>query len=180
VRAALADRLTLSEALDLVGKLLQSWPPREVGQGYIGALAAVLVTYPRQAAMRCCDPIKGVARETKFLPTVADLIAWLERETADMRKPVDRDDAVTAQLARRREGEQWDAARLTRPTLDELRAKHGPHWGLRQVDDGGALARHLDAIRRGNERAWTRIGGAVSAGIAITAALIKKLVPLEE
>lgn len=137
LRQALADRMVLSEALQIVGKLLSCYPNggAQAGKSYVGALAAILVTYPRTIAQQSADPLKGVPRERKFLPTPADLIAWCERETAALRGPVDREDHYS-KLAReaqerREEGEYWERARTTRPTLDELRAKHGENWGLK-------------------------------------------------
>jgi len=75
----LADRLIFSEAVKLVGQLLACYP-NGGGQekSYIGALAAVLVEYPRMVAQECCDVTKGVARKTRFLPTPADLVAFCD------------------------------------------------------------------------------------------------------
>src|SRR5262245_787861 len=94
LRQVLADRLTHVEALEAVGKMLSS---RGSGQphdpkGYLGALAAVLMEYPKTVALKCADPIKGVCRETRFLPEIADIVKWCERETDALRKPVDQDD----------------------------------------------------------------------------------------
>jgi hypothetical protein len=175
----LADRLLLSEAVEAVGKLMSAWPnSKDVANSYIGALASVLITYPRTVAMRCSDPILGVARETKFLPTVADLVAWCERETAAMRKPVeieDRDARILREMQDRRgECEYWQKARAKRPSLDDLRAKHGPNWGIGNSDTEGKLAakeRNLAAVQAANERAWSQREGVTSAGIVITDAL---------
>lgn len=95
--------MLLSEAIDAVRKLIRAYPNggANAGDGYIGTLAAVLGEYPRQVAMRCADPIRGVSRETKFLPTVADLVAWCERETAPLRQQVSREDRVEQQLLAR-------------------------------------------------------------------------------
>src|SRR5262249_45256639 len=77
LRQALADRLAMPEAIEAVGKMISAFPSGgpQNPDGYIGALASVLREYPREIARRCADPIKGVARETRFLPTVADVVA---------------------------------------------------------------------------------------------------------
>ncbi len=182
VRAALADRMFLSEAIEAVGKLVDQWPDggKNAGKSYLGALAAVLCAYPRMVAAQACDPIKGIARETKFLPTVADLIGYCERETESLRGPVDREDrdAMLRRQAEARveEADRWAKLRPTRETLDELRAKHGPNWGIKQpADDKGAKRRQLETIQKGNDRALAQMDGTVSAGIPITAALIATL-----
>lgn len=88
LQRALLDRLLLSEAIDIVGRTLDLFPNgrTQAGKSYIGGLAAVLMEYPRQVAMRAAGPVHGVARDTTFLPTVAVLIAWCERETAPMNR----------------------------------------------------------------------------------------------
>lgn len=173
--------MLLSDAVDLVGKLTAAFPNggQSAGRSYIGALAAVLCDYPKSVAARCADPLRGVARETRFMPTVADLVAWCERETQAMRTPVereDRDGRILREMAERRDdGEYWQRARLERPTFDDLKAKYGPTWGLGQhkTDDHAADDRHAAAIDRANQRAYARMeGGTVSAGIPITQALL--------
>src|SRR4029077_10890084 len=83
VQSALADRMMLSDAVETVGRLIALFPNGQPSnsRGYIGGLAAILVSYPRAVAERRADPLQGVARETRFLPTPADLIEWCERET---------------------------------------------------------------------------------------------------
>lgn len=61
-------------------------------RGYVGAIASVLIEYPRMVATKCTSPVHGVARELKFLPTVAEVVAWCERSASEMRQPVVRED----------------------------------------------------------------------------------------
>lgn len=126
--------------MGIVAKLISCYPNggSQAGDGYIGALAAILVTYPRVVAQLSADPLRGVPRECKFLPTPADVIAWCERETAALRRPVDAEDRYSKHRAeaqqRRQDEELLVEQRKQRPTLDELRAKHGPNWGITQPD----------------------------------------------
>src|SRR5262249_6289979 len=160
LRQGLADRLALSEAIDAVGKMLNGFPnsaPPE-SRRYNGALATVLSEFPRQIALACADPVKGVARTTKFLPTVADVVAWCERETAALRTPVDREDRdqqFIRECRERAEHEaEWAEKRKARPTLEELQAKHGPNWGIAQpADDTVARAASARQLAEANERA---------------------------
>ena len=89
------------------------------GDGYIGALAAVLGQYPRQVALKCADPLRGVSRETKFLPTVADLVAWCEKETEPLRRDVDRENRIAEQF---RLTEEWKNAEKTPSLLAKTQA----------------------------------------------------------
>ena len=43
-------------------------------------------------ALKCVDPLNGVARESEFLPTVASLVAWCEHESAFLRGQIDREE----------------------------------------------------------------------------------------
>lgn len=144
--------MTPSEAIEVVGRLIAAFPNGnpQSGKGYIGALAAVLADYPRYVATRCCDPRTGVARETRFLPTVADIVAWCERETESLRFPVDREDDELAYLqrAKAREAEALaiEAARTKRLTYDELKAKHGGSWLPANTADENARPMTLEEI----------------------------------
>lgn len=103
----------LSEALTAAGGLLDASPYRsQAGDSYIGVLAKLLMEYPRSVALKCADPLRGVSRETKFLPTVADIVAWCENETEPLRGHVEYERRVEAQLRAR---EEW---RNQRPNED--------------------------------------------------------------
>ena len=161
LRKALADRLMLSEAMDAVTKLVAAFPNggAQAGRSYLGALASILVTYPKIVALECADPLRGIARETKFLPTVADIVGWCEHKTQDMRGPIEREDR-DARFARERAERaaaeaRRDAERPHRPTIDELRAKYGPNWGIK--DPG---AKHVPTKEESREALIAQIGQA--------------------
>ena len=135
VRVALTDRLSLSEAIDIMGQMLRGYPNgRQVPDSYIGALAEVLAHYPRCVTSQAGDLVHGVPRETRFLPTPADVIAWCEREVAHMRQIVQRDDEYRAMIRQQQEraeqAERIAKARTARPTYSNLKAKYGPVWGI--------------------------------------------------
>lgn len=138
VRLVLQERLLPSEATDLVGGMLRSYPPSEIEQaGYILTLASCLMQFPKAIAIRCAHPLKGVAAMTRFRPTVADLTAWCQREVDTLQEIVDRADhdkrLAGERTARLMEEVRLAEERKTRPSLDELRAKHGPLWGLKSL-----------------------------------------------
>lgn len=150
--------------MDLVSRLVKAYPNggAQAGAGYLGALAAVLCEYPEQVARRCADPVHGVSRETKFLPTVADLVGWCERATAAMRHPIDIEDReIRRRRAAKEAEEEWkriDAARSARPSIDDLRAKYGPNWGLKSVTDETreAKEKNVALLNEANERGFKK------------------------
>jgi hypothetical protein len=84
----------------------------QADRAYIGAIAELLMHYPRQVAVACVDPFHGVVRDTKFMPTPADVIGWCEKATAPMHGEAAREDRIEKQL---REREEWQAQRKSAP-----------------------------------------------------------------
>src|SRR5262245_5509785 len=116
--AAYSERLTMSEAVEAVGRMLAAFPNTRDGvrDGYMGVMAQLLTRYPRQTALRCAHPIDGVIRECKFLPTVAEAIKWLEREQLPLQRASDWERRSREQLAER------DREYLQSLSLEERRA----------------------------------------------------------
>jgi hypothetical protein len=143
----------MSDAVDVIGRLVDAFPNgrAQAGRSYIGALASLLVTYPKTIALQCADPIRGVARDTRFLPTVADLVAFCERELAALRDIVEREDRAQELAKRQREAADAEKrladARAVRPSYNELKAKHGPNWGIAPPTEDTAQARAKAAAR---------------------------------
>jgi len=79
---------------------------------YIGAVAEVLLRYPRKVAVACVHPIDGVARECKdFMPSAPNVIDWCERATRPLRDAVVSEARIEEQLRAR---EEWKPS--SRPT----------------------------------------------------------------
>src|SRR5262245_39021666 len=77
IARVLDARLTISEAIGLVGKICRGFPNKDkVDKAYIGAIAELLMHYPKTVAEKCAHPIEGVVRGTKYLPTPSDIINW--------------------------------------------------------------------------------------------------------
>lgn len=182
--------MLLSEALQVTERLLQLWPNggKDAGDGYIGGVAAVLCDYPRMVSTRCADPRNGVARECKFLPTIAELVAWCDKETERIRWPIDLEDRISRDRAAFKasieRAQQEEARRKARPTLDELRAKYGPNWGLGgwKKDRGPSVEQTrqeiiaqigqaaFDAIPNQGEEGWRTLGEVAAKARAVAEA----------
>jgi hypothetical protein len=127
VQRVLDERMSLSEAIEAATRIVVCYPNggREAGKSYLGALAHTLASYPRQVALRCAERGSGVVSECKFLPTVADLIAWCERAVAPLHGDFDRGKRLEEQFKIRAEYERDQAERLNRLSVDELKEKYG-------------------------------------------------------
>lgn len=160
MKRVLDDRLLLSEAIEAVQTLVEAYPNGGAngGDGYIGSLASVLCQYPRLVSVRCADPLRGVSRETKFLPTVADLVVFCERETAPLRRDCAREDRISAQLAARNEGPPHSESLLEK-THAWLDRRDPDAVELTSIGDQTLASRKaatLDQIKDANNRVFAR------------------------
>lgn len=162
MRRALSDHLLLSEALAVVGVMLRGYANggQQAGGSYQGALAETLTRYPRCIASYAGDVQKGVPSTTRFLPTPADIIAWAEREVAEWKAIVDRDDhekAIREEMKQRAKDEtELDAKRQIRPTLQQMKDKYGPNWGISSADKEDLVVKQarLGVMARANTAAF--------------------------
>jgi hypothetical protein len=98
----------------------------KVGDGYLGAIAAILQQYPASVARQAAALKNGVMRYTKFLPTVADLVSYCEGFTEPLRKQVDYEARVKRQFVDRETFVQSQTVeRQGRLSLEELKQKYG-------------------------------------------------------
>lgn len=124
----------------IAARLISCYPNggANAGDGYIAALAAILVTFTREDANDAADPIRGVPANTKFLPTPADILEWHEKRQTKRAPQYSAADKITAAIAqtliRRKEDEYWAICRDGRPTLTEMREHYGANWGLHPRD----------------------------------------------
>jgi hypothetical protein len=102
IRQVLADRLILSEAIEAVNRMIRGYANRgQADKSYIGAMAELLLHYPKSVALACADPFHGVVRATKFMPTPSDIIAFCENRIEPMHREADREERVAKQLDER-------------------------------------------------------------------------------
>jgi hypothetical protein len=90
-------------------------------------MAAVLARYPDDVVNEVTDPVTGLASQTNWMPTVREVAVACEAAVARAAATSKRQEVIAKTLARRKD----EPDRRTRPTIDELRAKHGHNWGIR-------------------------------------------------
>jgi hypothetical protein len=134
--------MTLSEAIDAATTLIGHYPhSQNVGDSYIGALAATFGAYPKSIVAQCVAPARGVAAECKFLPTLADVVAWCEKRTDGLRIQVERDVRIERQLADREQFIREQSDRAHKLDYTELKAKFGDwHDGWRPLGERAQIA----------------------------------------
>lgn len=184
MNSILSARLTFSEAAYLAAKLIALYPNggSNAGKAYPGALAEVLCAYPKSVAERAADPLQGIARTCKFLPTVADLVAWLEAETAPLHTANRTVDAVEATLARRQEPYQLPTRPVGNATRSGLMAKFDlPNIprGWSAVDVTCAYQKHgrqfvVEAIKSGAPPPTPPYAGSLRINSALAAVMATK------
>lgn len=135
LRQVLAERMTLSEAIEAATTIIEAYPNggRNAGESYIGALAAMLGDYPRQVAMRCADRVHGVVRVCDFLPTPANIVSWCEKELEPLWQRIHREERLSEQFEEQAKHDAIAEDRKRRLSYDELKAKYGDGdggWGI--------------------------------------------------
>lgn len=93
---------------------------------FVASVAAVLSRYSTEIVMHVTDPRTGLAVKGDWLPTVREVATECDRLAAEDRRRQNRAAQIEAQLLERQRHERA----APRPTLEELRTKHGPNWGL--------------------------------------------------
>ena len=142
-------RMTISEAIEAINAIVNCYPNGGKGadDGYIGALASVLVDYPLSISLKAADPRRGVAAASKFLPTVYELIQWLDAESASGTPPPRAYPLLEPLEPMDRGGHL---------TYDELKSKYGDGqggWGIAiptkpaRAETVAETSRRLDAVR---------------------------------
>ena len=125
--------MAAEKARSLSGQFLKSEAPDP--ETFIASWAVVMADFPPIVLDHVCHPAKGLAIQQNWVPTVFEvreacishmnlLIARWHNE----RIPEER------RLARTPRQFQIEEPREKRKTLEELRAKHGPNWGLSDHD----------------------------------------------
>jgi len=91
----------------------------QADKSYIGAIAELLMRYPKSVALACADPFHGVVTQTKFMPTPSDIIGFCERKAAPMHEESAREDRRADQLAAR---EDWQNEVIPESLKEKSRA----------------------------------------------------------
>jgi hypothetical protein len=73
-------RMRPSDLVAHIKRFLGLWPSARADNPdvYIAGVCATLEAYPDSTALAAMDPVHGIAAQSKFLPTLAELHAWCE------------------------------------------------------------------------------------------------------
>jgi len=99
---------------------------------YVAALTAILARYPEEVITAVTHPATGLPSMKSWLPTVKEVTDACN----DAVEPI-----VQKQARQKRIAEQIEARAIAdeedrrRPSLEELKAKYGPDWGLSSGPD---------------------------------------------
>lgn len=120
VTRALQDRLQLSEAIEAAGRMIRGYVNAgNAPKSYIGAMAELLMQYPKIVALACADPFKGVAQECKFMPTTADIVAFCDKRAHPMHEQAAREKRIQEQFEAL---DQWKNETVPQSLKDKAKA----------------------------------------------------------
>jgi hypothetical protein len=85
-------------------------------------VVAVLANYPVEIIHAVCDPVKGLPSQTKWLPTIAEVVELCQKLHGYDRRAVERQRSINAQLAERRALPNW-AKRAGHDTISYAQAE---------------------------------------------------------
>lgn len=120
---------------------------------YAGAIASILSQYPADVVQRVTDPRSGIPSRLQWLPSVKEVRDACEEIDGHQRR-------LDAMLERERkqieERKKDDAAKAKRPTLDGLKAKYGPNWGLSAAEKQDLIVKAArdETMKRANNHAF--------------------------
>jgi hypothetical protein len=123
---------------------------------FTAGCSRLFTAYPPEAVRHVVDPVTGLPGRSQWLPTMKEirdsLEAW-KSEQSKVKADQQRIEAARRQIAERK---QWQEGTDARPTLDELREKYGPHWGLSCAADESEerKAKSADLLTKANRAAF--------------------------
>ncbi|TAL43812.1 MAG: hypothetical protein EPN91_05505 [Salinibacterium sp.] len=94
---------------------------------YVAAISAILSRYPEEIITEVTHPATGLPSRSNWLPTVKEVADACEAAISWRREREAREERIRKQLQER---EEFERARDARPTLEQLKAKYGPDWGI--------------------------------------------------
>lgn len=98
---------------------------------YVAAITAVLARYPEHVITSVTHPATGLPKMISWLPTIKEVSDACEETVRPEREHALRMQQEKQQIeSRDLPGEMRDK----RLSLDELKAKYGPNWGIQQED----------------------------------------------
>ncbi len=150
VARAFNQRLTMPEAIEAVGAMLRGYPNAKVQDSYIGTVAALLCEYPKTTAISCTDPLHGIATKTKFVPTIAELVAWLEPNQRHMAWSVEFERRSREQLREREKmatADRHEPSEIRREVAERILAECRA-YGMRFADDPKPHTETIEVVKK--------------------------------
>jgi hypothetical protein len=119
---------SLSDATKYARLLLGSYDNVEIHdpEVFVAGVIRIFRHFSTDVLMQVCDPAIGLAVKLKWFPKLFEIKAECN--------------AVSAEFAYQERLKNWGKSiappenREGRPTIDELKAKHGPNWGIVQEE----------------------------------------------
>lgn len=115
----------------------------------------LFTAYPPEAVRYVVDPVTGLPGRSQWLPTMKEIRDALEGWKAEQHKI--QADQLRIDTARRQiaEREQWQKGQAARPTLEYLREKYGPTWGLTAAaEENERQAKRTETLTRANRASF--------------------------
>jgi hypothetical protein len=112
---------------------------------YAGAIAAILSNYPPDIVQQVTDPRSGLPSRSQWLPTVKEVRDACDAIAEHQAAALERERRIAEQFAAR---EREEKSRANRPTLEELRAKYGPNWGMNSNPKAEEIEREQNKLER--------------------------------
>jgi|SRR5882672_4107659 len=139
----LRQKMTPDEAMTGVKRMISAYSEfTPCAPEYLMTLAQTLCQFPYETAMKACSPIHGVPKEFKqYRPSAGQVHEWCERQAQWLYRMAERETPALSAP---------ECNRADRLTLDELRARHGPNWGLTPIAEESPEKR-AELDRRINE-----------------------------
>lgn len=121
---------------------------------YSAAVASVLAEYTPDILQRVTDPRSGLPSRQNWLPTVKEVREACDELEQREKQAAERASREVAQLDERRRAHELAKQK---PTLTELKEKHGDTWGLKVRDDLEAMQeRRRQALENANRIMFER------------------------
>lgn len=126
---------------------------------YVAAIAAILARYPEDVMTSVTHPATGLPSKKGWLPTVKEVVDACDEAVEFAVQNAARMKRVAEQMEMR---ERMD--RGEKPTLEQLKEKYGPSWGL--------TPREPKEVKTFNVPSWDEISKGYSADPSRLAALL--------
>lgn len=125
-------QMTKEEAAALIRQLLGCYPSPNLydPETYVATMVSLLCGYPLWAGQRA---VRQLSFSSKFIPSVAEIAPILNEEVRVARRAAEWEADAQRMIAARPKNQPL-LPRPPRPTIEELKAKHGENWGIDNPD----------------------------------------------